>query len=73
MALTEFNLGNDYDKVALVKNTTVTAVSGGATTLGGTYGVRLLVDDTVALSKQEVLRAIEVLEMAIIEGKWPIQ
>lgn len=73
MAVTEFNIAVGNDKVAATKNTSCTAVTGGASTLGGTTAVRLLVDDAVAPSKLEVMRALEVLEGLIVENKWPIQ
>lgn len=72
MALREFNINPGQDKVAVVKNSSATAVTGGATSLGGTIGIRLMIDDAVVTSKLEVLRAIEVLEGRIVEDTWPI-
>ena len=71
MALREYNINPGQDKIAVTKNATATAVTGGATTLGGTIEIRLLIDDTVAPSKLEVLRAIEVLTYRVTEDTWP--
>lgn len=71
MALKEWNIALGGDKVSIVKNASVTAVTGGASTLGGNYEMRLLIDDAVATSKTEVLRAIEALEQRITEDTWP--
>ena len=71
MALREYNINPGEDKVAVVETGTVTAVTGGATSLGGTIELRLLVDDAIAPSKQEVLRALEMIEQRIVEDTWP--
>lgn len=72
MPLREWNINVGQDKVAVTKNTSGTAVSGGATNLGGTIGMRLLIDDAVTgMSKQEALRQLEVLSQRVIEDTWP--
>lgn len=71
MALKEWNANVGNDKVAVVKNASVTAVTGGAANLGGTIAVRLLVDDTVAASKMEVNRAVEAILQRFNEDTYP--
>lgn len=51
------------DKVALAKSTV------GA--IGGGVGARLVIDETVATSKQAVLQAGEAICAAIMEDTWP--
>ena len=72
MALTELNITNGQDKTTLTKNTTATAISGGATSLGGTIGARLLIDDAVITSRLDALKLIEILKYKISEYNWPI-
>ena len=71
MALNEYNINvgvNDPTGVAWTQ--TVTAVSGGATSLGGTTAIRLLIDDAVTISKVEAIRLLEVLENYIVTHTW---
>lgn len=71
MALREYNVNPGQNMLDITKNTSATAITGGATTLGGTVEVRLLIDDAVAPSKLEVLRAIEALEYMVTQDNWP--
>jgi hypothetical protein len=71
MALSQYDLPLGGDKVAVTFTQTVTAVSGGATSLGGTSGVRLLIDDAVVLSRVDALKLLEVLEYYVTEHTWP--
>ncbi|MCA3440548.1 MAG: hypothetical protein INF50_09500 [Rhodobacter sp.] len=50
---------------------TVSALAGGAATLGGGAGIRLIVDDAVATTKMEALRMITVLRQRLTEENWP--
>lgn len=71
MALNEYNLNvgvNDPTGVAWTQ--TVTAVSGGATSLGGTTAIRLLVDDAVTPSKTETVRLLYSLINYITQDTW---
>lgn len=72
MALKEWNINVGQSHGASYKSGSVTAVSGGATTLSGPV-VRLLVDDAVTgASKQEVLRILlEVLQGQIFTDTFP--
>jgi len=71
MALNQFDLAVGTDKVGVTFTQTVTAVSGGATSLGGTVAMRLLIDDAVTPSKLEAIRLIEILEYYVTEDTWP--
>jgi hypothetical protein len=46
-------------------------VTGGASSLGGTIQMRLIIDDAVTTSRQEALRAMIAFEQRIIEDTWP--
>lgn len=71
MALRQYDINPGQDKVGVAETGTVTAVTGGASSLGGTIQMRLIIDDAVAPSRQEVLRAMLVLEQRIIEDTYP--
>lgn len=71
MALRQYDIAVGQDKIGVSETGTVTAISGGASTLGGTTGIRLIVDDAVTLTKQEALRMIEILEIRLTEENWP--
>lgn len=71
MALKEWNAVVGTDKISITKNDSVTAVAGGATTLGGTTAIRLLIDDAVAPSKNEVIRELTAIVQRITEDTWP--
>lgn len=72
MALNEYNVNlGATDPTAVTWTQTVTAVSGGATSLGGTTAVRLLVDDAVAISKTDILKLLEVLEYFVTTDTFP--
>lgn len=71
MPLRQYDIAVGQDKIGVSETGTVTAISGGASTLGGTTGIRLIVDDAVVLSKQEAMRMIEVLEIRLTEETWP--
>ncbi len=71
MALNQYDLPLGGDKIAVTFTQTVTAVSGGATSLGGTSAIRLLVDDAVAISKVDILKLIEILEYYVVEHTFP--
>lgn len=43
----------------------------GAASLGGTIGVRVVVDDAVLTSKEQAVAAIETIVEAIIKQTWP--
>lgn len=43
----------------------------GAASLGGTIGVRIIVDDAVLTSKEQALMALEQIGKAIIKQTWP--
>lgn len=47
------------------------AVSTGEASLGGTLGIRVIVDDAVLTSKEDVLLALESAENEIIRQTWP--
>jgi hypothetical protein len=47
------------------------AVTLGQAGLGGTIGVRVIVDDAVLTSKVQVLAALEAIENAISKETWP--
>jgi hypothetical protein len=72
MPIREWNAIVGNDKLGLTRNTTATAVTGGATTLGGSTAVRVIVDDAVAgMSKHEALRILEVVAQRVTEDAWP--
>lgn len=71
MALTEYNFTPGVNRDGIVLTQTVTAVAGAATTLGGTYGLRLLVDDAVTPSKSQLLQYIDILQQRIKQDTWP--
>lgn len=71
MALKEWNTKPGDDKVAVQKLASVTAVTGGATSLGGTTGIRVLVDDAVITSKHDALRLLNIIEQKLTEDAWP--
>ena len=71
MALRQYDIAVGQDKVGVTGTGTVTAVTGGASSLGGTTGIRLLVDDAVTVTKQEALRMWEVLGIRLVEDTWP--
>lgn len=59
------------EKTGIIDTGTLTAISGGATSLGGTVGARLLIDDAVMTSKAEVMRALALVRQRIMERDWP--
>lgn len=67
----QYSVAPGGDKVAVTDTATLTAVSGGATDLGGTHGARILVDTAVLTSRAEFLREIEIMVQRINEGTWP--
>jgi hypothetical protein len=71
MALRQYDIAVGQDKIGVSETGTVTAISGGASTLGGTTGIRMIVDDAVTLTKHEALRMIEILEIRVTEENWP--
>lgn len=71
MALKEWNMFPGVTKETIVENASVTAVAGAASTLGGTYSVRVLIDDVVALSRSDVDRAIDIFQQALKQDTWP--
>ncbi|CAB4121102.1 hypothetical protein UFOVP6_19 [uncultured Caudovirales phage] len=71
MALNQYDLPLGGDKLAVTFTQTVTAVTGGATSLGGTSAIRLLIDDAVTISKTDALKLIEILEYFVVERTWP--
>ena len=71
MALTQLDYKNGDDRTTLAVTQTVTAVAGAATTLGGTSNIRILIDDAVALSKNDVMKAIDIIQQRIKHDTWP--
>ncbi len=71
MPVREYNAALGNNKLDLTRNTTLTAATGGATALGAGQNVRVIIDDTNAPSKYEVLRALEVITQRVIEDTWP--
>lgn len=72
MPVREYNLRPGDGKLTLQRNTSLTAATGGATSLCGTFQLRVAVDDSVATSRQEVLRALQVvIERVTEEPQWP--
>lgn len=71
MALRQYDIAVGQDKIGVTETGTVTAISGGASSLGGTTGIRLIVDDAVTVTKMEALRMVEVLEIRLTEENWP--
>lgn len=67
----QYSVAPGGDKVAVTDTATLTAVSGGATSLGGTHGSRVLVDTAVVTSKAEFLRELDIIRQRIAEGTWP--
>ena len=43
----------------------------GVASLGGTIGVRVIVDDAVLTSKEQAIAALETVKEAIIKQVWP--
>lgn len=43
----------------------------GAASLGGTIGVRVIVDDTVLISKEQAIAALETISEKIVKQTWP--
>lgn len=43
----------------------------GVASLGGTIGVRVIVDDAVLTSKEQAVAALETITEAIIKRTWP--
>lgn len=43
----------------------------GVASLGGTIGVRVIVDDAVLTSKEQAIAALETITEAIIKQVWP--
>lgn len=43
----------------------------GAASLGGTIGVRIIVDDAVLTSKEQALMALETISERITKQTWP--
>lgn len=54
-----------------VEDASNVATTLGAASLGGTIGVRVIVDDAVMTSKAEVLRHIDTVVQVITEQTWP--
>jgi len=71
MALRQYDIALGQNKLQVAETGTVTAVSGGATDLGGTTGIRLILDDAVVLTRHEALRMLEVMEQRLTESVWP--
>ena len=60
----QFDAVPGADKLAIVKSTV-----GG---LGGSIGVRVIVDDAIMTSKTAVRLAVEAIRQRVIEETWPI-
>lgn len=60
----QFDAAPGADKLAIVKSTV-----GG---LGGSIGVRVIVDDALVTSKSTARLAVEAIRQRIIEETWPI-
>lgn len=43
----------------------------GAASLGGAIGVRVIIDDAVLTSKEQVLMALGVIRSRVLEQTWP--
>lgn len=71
MPLRQYDIAVGQDIVGVSETGTVTAVTGGAANLGGTTGIRLIVDDAVVTSKQEAYRMLEVLAKRLFGETWP--
>lgn len=71
MALKEWNIAPGGDKVSVGENTSVTAVTAAASSLGGTYGVRVLIDDAICTDKAQMLRLIDIIQQTLVQNTWP--
>ncbi len=52
-------------------DTTAVTVTLGQAGLGGSIGARLIVDDAVLTSKEQVLLALETITMEVMQQSWP--
>lgn len=72
MALRQYTFrpGQQKEDVRATETTTVTAVAGGATSLGGTIGAVILFDDAI-LDKSGANLALELFEKLLAESTFP--
>lgn len=60
----QFDAPLGSDKLAVAKSTVVG--------LGGSIGIRVIIDDTIATSRAAAALAIEAIRQRIVEDTWPI-
>jgi hypothetical protein len=73
MSLRQYTFTPDQQKedVRATSTGTVTAIAGGATSLGGTIGVVVIFDDAVVTDKSQANLALELVEQMLAEINWP--
>ena len=71
MAVREYNYTPGQDKISITDTATATAVSGGAANLGGTIGLRIILDDAVMTTREGAYLAIEIIRQRMLERNWP--
>lgn len=73
MALRQYTFrpGQQKEDVRATSTGTVTAISGGATSLGGTVGMVVIIDDAVITSKSDASLGLELIEQMLPEITWP--
>lgn len=55
-----------------VDDATNVAVTLGVASLGGTIGVRVIIDDAVLTSREQAFLAIYAIEQLLLEKTWPV-
>ena len=66
-----FRPGQQKEDVRATSTGTVTALAGGATTLGGTVGVRIVFDDAVIQDRATAHAGLKLLRQVMREATWP--
>lgn len=73
MALRQYTFrpGQQKEDVRATSTGTVTAISGGAASLGGTVGLVVIFDDAVITTKSDANLGLELVEQLLPEISWP--
>jgi hypothetical protein len=66
-----FRPGQQKEDVRATSTGTVTAIAGGAASLGGTVGMVVIIDDAVITSKTDANLGLELIEQMLPEITWP--
>lgn len=66
-----FRPGQQKEDVRATSTGTVTAISGGAASLGGTVGLVVIFDDAILTEKAQANLGLELVEQLLAEITWP--